>query len=46
MAYIDQDLASVGNRLSVDLRGKKLPLVIEKMPFVKPNYYKNWSKFD
>ena len=46
MAYIDQDLASVGNQLSVDLRGKKLPLIIEKMPFIKSNYYKNWSKFD
>ncbi|MEZ8103021.1 glycine cleavage system aminomethyltransferase GcvT [Vibrio bivalvicida] len=40
MAYVRADLAAVGTELFADVRGKKLPMTIEKMPFVPQRYYR------
>ena len=38
MGYVPSDLAALGTRLFAEVRGKKLPVAVAAMPFVKPNY--------
>ncbi len=38
MGYVPGDLAATGTRLFAEVRGKKLPVTVAGMPFVKPNY--------
>lgn len=40
MAYVRSDLTAVGSELFADVRGKKLPMTVEKMPFVPQRYYR------
>lgn len=40
MAYVRADLMTVGTELFADVRGKKLPMTVEKMPFVPQRYYR------
>ncbi|MGY5612617.1 glycine cleavage system aminomethyltransferase GcvT [Vibrio brasiliensis] len=40
MAYVRADLAAIGTELFADVRGKKLPMTVEKMPFVTQRYYR------
>ena len=40
MAYVKTDLAKIGTELFAEVRGKKLPMTVEKMPFVPQNYYR------
>jgi aminomethyltransferase len=40
MCYVPPALAKAGTELSVEVRGKKQPLTITKMPFVPSNYYR------
>ena len=40
MAYIKPELATLGTGLSVDVRGKLLPVTVVRMPFVPQNYYR------
>jgi glycine cleavage system aminomethyltransferase T len=45
MAFINQDLAKEGNKLTVVQRNKKYKIGIYKMPFVASKYYKGWKDF-
>jgi aminomethyltransferase len=38
MGFVPSDLAATGTRLYAEVRGKRLPLRVADMPFVKPNY--------
>jgi aminomethyltransferase len=38
MGYVPADLAATGTRLFAEVRGRKLPVAVADMPFVKPNY--------
>ena len=38
MGYVPSDLATTDTRLFAEVRGKKLPVAVAAMPFVKPNY--------
>ena len=40
IGYMPTEHSTLGNRLSVNVRGKHNPIVVTKMPFVKPNYYR------
>ena len=40
MGYVDKVLSKVGTELQVDIRGKKRPLVVAKMPFTAAGYYR------
>ena len=40
MAYVRADLSAIGTELFADVRGKQLPMTIEKMPFVPQRYYR------
>ena len=40
MGYVETGLAKNGTDLTVDIRGKKIPTTVSKMPFVEPNYYR------
>lgn len=40
MAYVQTDLAKIGTEIFAEVRGKKLPMTVEKMPFVPQNYYR------
>lgn len=40
MAYVRADLAAIGTEVFADVRGKKLAMTIEKMPFVPQRYYR------
>ncbi|MCL9780092.1 glycine cleavage system aminomethyltransferase GcvT [Vibrio sp. S4M6] len=40
MAYIRADLASIGTEVFAEVRGKQLPMTVEKMPFVPQRYYR------
>ncbi|PSW20342.1 glycine cleavage system aminomethyltransferase GcvT [Photobacterium sanctipauli] len=40
MAYVKTDLAVIGTEIFAEVRGKKLPMTVEKMPFVPQNYYR------
>jgi aminomethyltransferase len=38
MGYVPADLAATGTQLFAEVRGKKLPVKVADMPFIKPNY--------
>jgi aminomethyltransferase len=38
MGYVPIALAAPGTRLFGQLRGKKLPVTVAKMPFITPGY--------
>jgi aminomethyltransferase len=38
MGYVPAALAASGTRLFAEVRGKRLPVAVADMPFVKPNY--------
>ena len=38
MGYVPGDLAAIGTRLFAEVRGKRLPVTVAPMPFVKANY--------
>jgi aminomethyltransferase len=38
MGYVPSAQAAIGTRLFAEVRGKRLPLRVADMPFVKPNY--------
>ncbi|MGF1719621.1 glycine cleavage system aminomethyltransferase GcvT [Vibrio kyushuensis] len=40
MAYVRADLMAVGTELFAEVRGKKLPMTVEKMPFVPQRYFR------
>ena len=40
MAYISRELGEPGTKLSVDVRGKLLPVAVTRMPFSPQNYYR------
>lgn len=40
MGYIETELAEVGTQVFAEVRGKKLPMTISKMPFVPARYYR------
>lgn len=40
MAYVRADLMAAGTELFAEVRGKKLPMTVEKMPFVPQRYYR------
>ncbi|GAB2799843.1 glycine cleavage system aminomethyltransferase GcvT [Halomonas shantousis] len=40
MAYVDIDHAASGSTLYAEVRGKRLPMTVEKMPFVPAKYYR------
>lgn len=40
MAYVRTDLAAIGTEVFAEVRGKKLPMTVEKMPFVPQRYYR------
>ncbi|MCZ8499815.1 hypothetical protein O9929_25875 [Vibrio lentus] len=40
MAYVRTDLAAIGTEVFADVRGAKLPMTVEKMPFVPQRYYR------
>ncbi|CAM3186057.1 glycine cleavage system aminomethyltransferase GcvT [Vibrio rarus] len=40
MAYIRKDLMAAGTEVFAEVRGKKLPMTVEKMPFVPQRYYR------
>jgi aminomethyltransferase len=38
MAYVDRELADPGVELEADVRGKRRPMTVAKMPFLRPGY--------
>ncbi len=40
MAYVRTDLAVIGTEIFAEVRGKRLPMSVEKMPFVPQRYYR------
>ena len=38
MAYVERELAEPGVELEADVRGKRRPMTVTKMPFLKPGY--------
>lgn len=40
MAYIRRDLGEPGTALSVDVRGKQVPVTVTRMPFIPQRYYR------
>ncbi|MCG2839123.1 glycine cleavage system aminomethyltransferase GcvT [Photobacterium sp. WH77] len=40
MAYVKTELATIGTEIFAEVRGKKLPMTVEKMPFVPQRYYR------
>ena len=40
MGYVRADLAAIGTELFAEVRGKMLPMTVEKMPFVPQRYYR------
>ncbi|UXI04229.1 glycine cleavage system aminomethyltransferase GcvT [Photobacterium sp. TY1-4] len=40
MAYVKTELAAIGTEVFAEVRGKKLPMTVEKMPFVPQNYHR------
>lgn len=40
MGYVRADLAVIGHELLAEVRGKMLPMTVEKMPFVPQRYYR------
>jgi aminomethyltransferase len=44
IGYVSSENAVSGTPLMVDVRGKRNPVVVTKMPFVKSNYYRPGTK--
>lgn len=40
MAYVDVEWAGLETTLYADVRGKRLPMRVTRMPFVPANYYR------
>jgi aminomethyltransferase len=40
MGYVRADLSAIGTELFAEVRGKMLPMTVEKMPFVPQRYYR------
>ncbi|RXJ74477.1 glycine cleavage system protein T [Veronia nyctiphanis] len=40
MAYVNAEVAVIGTEVFAEVRGKKLPMTVEKMPFVPQRYYR------
>lgn len=40
MGYVDKKLAKNGTELQVEIRGKRRPLQVTKMPFITPGYFR------
>lgn len=40
MAYVRSDLSAAGTEIFAEVRGKKLPMIVTKMPFVPQRYYR------
>jgi len=40
MGYVETAMAKAGTEITVDVRGKKQPAVVTRMPFVEPNYFR------
>ncbi|MCE8014043.1 glycine cleavage system aminomethyltransferase GcvT [Billgrantia desiderata] len=40
MGYVDVEHAEIGTTVHAEVRGKRLPMVVSKMPFVAPGYYR------
>jgi len=40
MGYVPTELSAIGTKLTSQVRGKDVPIVVEKMPFVQPRYFK------
>ncbi|MCA2017949.1 glycine cleavage system aminomethyltransferase GcvT [Vibrio tritonius] len=40
MAYVDTEYADIGTAILAEVRGKKLPMTVTKMPFVPQRYYR------
>ncbi len=40
MAYVKTELAAIGTEVFAEVRGKKLAMTVEKMPFVPQRYYR------
>lgn len=40
MAYVRADLADIGTEVFAEVRGKMLPMLVEKLPFVPQRYYR------
>ena len=40
MAYVDAAQAAPGTKLTIEVRGKRLPTVVTPMPFVPHNYHR------
>ncbi len=38
--YVRADLAAIGTEVFAEVRGKMLPMTVEKMPFVPQRYYR------
>ena len=39
MAYVDAKFGDLGTTLEAEVRGKKYPVVVSKMPFVPTRYF-------
>lgn len=40
MAYVHPDFSAIGTEIFAEVRGKKLPMSVEKMPFVASHYFR------
>lgn len=40
MGYVSSEFAAIGTVVFAEVRGKKLPMTVEKMPFVPQRYYR------
>ncbi|UYG01899.1 glycine cleavage system aminomethyltransferase GcvT [Halomonas sp. LR3S48] len=40
MGYVDIEHAGIGSTVHAEVRGKRLPMVVSKMPFVAPGYHR------
>ncbi|PKH03749.1 glycine cleavage system protein T [Psychromonas sp. MB-3u-54] len=40
MAYVDPDFSQIGSEVFAEVRAKKLPMTVVKMPFVAANYFR------
>ncbi|MCM0148804.1 glycine cleavage system aminomethyltransferase GcvT [Photobacterium galatheae] len=40
MAYVKTEFSAIGTEVFAEVRGKKLPMTVEKMPFVPQRYYR------
>jgi aminomethyltransferase len=40
IAYVNKDCAALGAKIFAEVRGKKLPVTVSKMPFVAQRYYR------